>query len=208
MTVEDPGLYNSVLVWHMGYLFELTVVSSTTTTFEHSLADRGHLFKRGKTELIGQEAELPIPASGYHWKEHRGRKCPHKLWKRKSPEKDILFKIINLWIFFSVTRTIQYPTSEKCQNCHSLQKLGCYLSSEARRACRTSLYLYQVTGKRSFWNIWLGAQIVKNDHNKNQRHRKYFGFFINLNDPWKNITLECQFKFSIKQLDPPESHMG
>lgn len=56
------------------------------TTVEHTLADRGHLFKHGKAELTGHEAELRILASGCHLKEHGGRKCPHKLWKSVSPE--------------------------------------------------------------------------------------------------------------------------
>ena len=150
------------------------------TTVEHTLADRGHLFKHGKAELTGHEAELRILPSGCHLKEHGGRKCPHKLWKSVSPEMGSWIET-SCWTaseFFFCEENNPMPNfREKCRNWCLLHKLGWYLSSEAQWTRGIRLYLYEVIGRRSFWNISSGAQIVKNSNNK-KRHDSVFWIFF------------------------------
>lgn len=154
------GLAHKIPVWAYGRVQNII----RTTTFEHTVTDRAHLFKHGKAELIGHEAELPVLASGCYLKEYRVRKCPHKLWKSMSPEMGSWIET-SCWttcdfffFFFFCDQNNPMPNFiEKCRKCCSLHKLGWYLSSEAQWASRIRLYLYQVTGRRSFWNISSGA---------------------------------------------------
>ena len=128
-TTMFVGLAHGIPVWNYGRVQNII----RTTTFVRTLAGRGRLFKHGKAELIGHEAELPILASGCHLKELRGRKCPHKLWKSMSPEMGSWIET-SCWtacefffFFFSCDENKPMPNfREKCRNCCSLHKLGWY----------------------------------------------------------------------------------
>lgn len=122
------------------------------TTVEHTLADRGHLLKHGKAELTGHEAGGSYSCFRLYFKEHGGRKCPHKLWKRE-PWNGILNRT-SCWTaceFFFCGENNPMPNfREKCRSWCLLHKLGWYLSSEAQWTCGVRLYLYEGIGKEVF----------------------------------------------------------
>lgn len=121
-----------------------------------------------KHNLSDKKQSYLVLVAGCHLKEHRGRKHPPQLWKSTSPgtrswiKTSFMFQMNNSWVFFSGIVKIQYPASEECLNCCSLQKVA-GISLRLTRPIEWA-FIYAKLQERGLPKIWSRAQIVKSSN--------------------------------------------